>query len=117
MGLLDRVGYYKASTGIPYTDLDSTSQAAILGVASKAPLTNTMASGTWYPATTIMRLILNGSGTITIDAMDIVGNITAGVYTNTISGSINDIDFLYAGLGAVKIRASYTSTAIVSAIL
>lgn len=70
-----------------------------------------MVSGSWMKCPSIFRLRLTGTGTVTIDAKDSLGNITAGVASYTVSGATDQIEFPYAGDNAVAIRAVLTGDA------
>ncbi len=59
----------------------------------------------------IFRLEMTGTGAVTLDSMDSLGNITSGVYSTTLSGATNEIGFPYAGDAAVAIRATLTGSA------
>ena len=70
-----------------------------------------MVSGAWMKMPSIFRLRLTGTGTVTLDAKDSLGNITSAVDTYTVSGATDQIEFPYAGDNAVAIRATLTGTA------
>jgi hypothetical protein len=115
-----------ALTGVPTAPTaaagNNTTQVATTAfvqavAALQAPLSQSMTAGTWYPCASITRLLLNGTGTVTLDAMDSVGAITTGVYTTTLTSAVILIDWLYPGATAVKIRATLTSTATVTSLL
>lgn len=77
-----------------------------------AYLPNMLVSGEWKPFTSWPRLLLNGSGTVTIDSRNRAGTITTGVFAQTLSGATNEIAFPYFGDDAVEIRATLTGTAV-----
>ena len=70
-----------------------------------------MVSSAWVKVPSIFRLRLTGTGTVTIDSKDSLGNITSAVATYTVSGATDQIEFPYAGDNAVAIRATLTGTA------
>ena len=70
-----------------------------------------MVSGVWMKIPSIFRLRLAGTGTVTIDSKDSLGNITSAVATYTVSGATDQIEFPYAGDNAVAIRATLIGTA------
>lgn len=76
-----------------------------------AVLYGEMVSGTWMKCPSIFRLRLTGTGTVTIDSRDTLGNIAASVASYTVSGATDQIEFPYAGDNAVAIRATLTGTA------
>lgn len=48
---------------------------------------------------------------MTLDSKDAAGTITAGVFSVTLASAVNQIEFPYAGDGAIQIRATLTGTA------
>lgn len=70
-----------------------------------------MVSGVWMKVPSIFRLRLTGTGAVTIDSKDSLGNITTGVASYTVTGATDQIEFPYAGDKAVAIRATLTGTA------
>lgn len=80
----------------------------------KAPISITsvnLENGVWNYCPSIFRLQMTGTGTVTLDSMDALGNITLNVYTVTLTSATNQIGFPYAGDAAVQIRATLTGTA------
>jgi hypothetical protein len=67
-----------------------------------------MVSGAWMKMPSIFRLRLTGTGTVTIDSKDSLGNITSAVATYIVSGATDQIEFPYAGDNAVAIRATFS---------
>ena len=67
--------------------------------------------GAWKRVSGLPRLRLNGTGTVTIDARNLAGTITTGVFTQTVSGASGLIAFPYFGDDAVEVRATLTGTA------
>lgn len=70
-----------------------------------------LTSGEWFPVGSVFRLLMTGTGTVTLDSKDALGAITTSVYTVTLTGATNQIGFPYAGDAAVQIRATLTGTA------
>lgn len=70
----------------------------------------TLQSGVWANPPSIFRLLCNGTGTITLDSKDAAGVITTGVFSVTLSGAVNQIEFPFCGDSAVQIRATLTGT-------
>ena len=89
----------------------SADAGAAAQVATRVPFTQSLASGVWANVPSIFRLALNGTGSVIIDSMDVLGNITTGVASYTPSSAVNSIQFPYAGDSAVQIRATLTGTA------
>ncbi len=84
----------------------------VLEVSAGSPmLMGTLTSGVWFPVGSLFRLLMTGTGTVTIDSKDALGTITTGVYTTTLTGATNEIGFPYAGDAAVQIRATLTGSA------
>jgi len=74
-------------------------------------LMGTLVSGEWFPVGSIFRLLMTGTGIVTLDSKDALGTITTGVFSETLSGATNQIGFPYVGDAAVQIRATLTGTA------
>lgn len=66
---------------------------------------DTSLDGNWMRVPTIFRLRLTGTGTVTIDAKDGLGNITESVAVYTPSSATDQIEYLYPGEDTVYIRA------------
>ena len=81
------------------------------GIDFSGKLAGNLADGEWFNPPSVFRLLLNGTGTVTIDSKDAAGTITTGVYSITLSSAVNQIDFPYAGDSAVQIRATLTGSA------
>lgn len=83
------------------------------------PLTNSQTaitsgyvnSGEWNRALSIFRLRLTGTGTVTVDSRDSLGNITAALAVYAITGATDQIEFPYLGDNAVEIRITLTGSA------
>lgn len=80
-------------------------------VGDQAAPRRVMVNGVWTTTPSVFRLRLTGTGTVTIDARDSLGNITPNVASYTVSGATDQIEFPYAGDNAVAIRAALTGTA------
>jgi TPP-dependent pyruvate/acetoin dehydrogenase alpha subunit len=63
------------------------------------------------PVPSISRLLLNGTGIVTIDSRDAAGAVTGAAFTVTLAGAVNQIEFPYYGDGAVSIRGTFTGSA------
>lgn len=70
-----------------------------------------LANGVWVRIPSIYRLRLTGTGTVTIDARDSLGAVSAAVATFTVSAATNQIEYPYFGDDAVEVRATLTGTA------
>lgn len=70
-----------------------------------------MSSGAWFIPPSVFRLRITGTGTVTIDSRDSLGNITLAVASYTATSATDQIEFPYAGDNAVAIRATLTGTA------
>jgi len=79
--------------------------------AAIAYLPDTLTSGEWKPLTGWPRLLLNGTGTVSIDARNRAGTVTSGVFTQTLLSAVNEIAFPYFGDDTVEVRATLTGTA------
>lgn len=71
----------------------------------------TLVSEEWKGVPSLFRLRLTGTGTVTMDARDSLGNETLALYVYTVSGATDQIEFPYAGDDAVDIRVTLTGTA------
>jgi hypothetical protein len=107
-----------ASGGFDFMDLTSNEFAVTVkfnaltgGIDFSGKLAGNLASGEWFNPPSIFRLLLNGTGTVTIDSKDAAGTIKTGVYSTTLSSAVNEIAFPYAGDNAIQIRATLTGTA------
>lgn len=70
-----------------------------------------LTSGTWMQVPSIFRLRLTGTGTVTVDAKDSLGNITTGVESYAPSGATDEIQYPFLGDDAVSIRVTLTGSA------
>jgi len=68
-------------------------------------------NGVWRPFTGLPRLLLNGTGTITIDARNNAGTVTTGVFSQTVSSASDLVAFPYFGDDAIEVRATLGGTA------
>ncbi len=69
-----------------------------------------MVAAAWMTVPSIFRLRITGTGTVTIDARDSLGNITTAVHVATATAATDQIEFPYAGDDAVETRATLTGT-------
>ena len=69
-----------------------------------------LTSGEWLPVPSIFRLRLTGTGTVTLDSRTLTGAITTGFDTYTAAGATDQIEFPFAGIGAVEIRGTFPAT-------
>lgn len=81
----------------------------------EAPIPNPEAhvmldTGAWQRVPSVFRLLLNGTGTITLDSRDAAGTITSAYAIYTKTDAVNDIEWPYPGADAVEIRATLTGT-------
>lgn len=81
------------------------------GIDFSGMLMGSLADSVWFNPPSIFRLLLNGTGTVTLDSKDAAGTITTSVFSVTLTGAVNQIEFPYAGDGAIQIRAALTGTA------
>lgn len=95
----------------PYFTTDASGNVTGLMGPGGTALYGQMTDGSWMKCPPIFRLRLTGTGTVTLDAKDALGNITTGVASYTVSGATDQIEFPYAGDNAVAIRATLTGTA------
>lgn len=100
----DAVGAAATAQGTANTALASATTARTF-------LPGALSAGVWRPVTGLPRLLLNGTGTVTIDARNRAGTVTTAVYSNTLASAVNQIDFPFFGEDAVEIRAAYTGSA------
>lgn len=84
--------------------------------ASGSVFTGPMVNSVWMPVMSLFRLAMNGTGSVTLDSRDSLGNITLGVFSSTLSAAVNQIGFPFAGASATSIRATLTGTATASVI-
>lgn len=71
-----------------------------------------LSANSWTRVTGLPRLRLTGTGTVSIDARDSLGNITAGVESYSVSGAVNQIEFPFFGESTIEVRATVTGTAV-----
>ncbi|SMD05609.1 hypothetical protein [Novosphingobium sp. B1] len=100
----DAVGAAAAAQGTANTALASATTARTF-------LPGALSAGAWRPVTGLPRLLLNGTGTVTIDARNRAETVTTAVYSTTLASAVNQIDFPFFGDDAVEIRAAYTGSA------
>lgn len=94
--------------------------AALIGVAGgqtvqhvldAIPGQAALVAGQWRRIFGFARLRLTGTGTVTIDARNALGAVTAGVLAYTVSGATNRVEYPFFGDDAVEIRAAFTGSA------
>jgi len=91
-------------------------QPRVAAEPDQAPLTiqtvlrGPMVAATWMTIPSIFRLRITGTGTVTIDASDSLGNITLAVHVAVATAATDQIEFPYAGDDAVEIRATLGGT-------
>jgi hypothetical protein len=95
------------STVTTDTAVATVEQAPFVALEPFGPLTQ----GQWQRTTGLPRLLLSGTGTVSIDAINAAGAITTGVEAYTISDATNQLEYPYFGADAVAIRATYSNTA------
>lgn len=115
-----KMATYISDPAAKLSDVPVTSRKTLTGgietSAGGTVINGTLISGAWAVPPSIFRLLLNGIGTVTIDSRDAAGVITPAVYSTSLSGAVNVIDFPYAGDSAISIRATLTGTATVQVI-
>lgn len=99
---------YVARTVVPYAPAGA-------GIGLRGPsgglLRGALTGGEWFTIPSIFRVRLTGTGTVTLDSKDSLGNITTSVASYTVSGATDQIEFPFAGNNAVAIRAALTGDA------
>lgn len=111
-GVLDGNGVYSASATTLFVEKlfsGVTNQYDFLALASIVP-GGPMANGTWVYLPAIYKLILNGTGLVTIDTITRAGVITTGVVSYNVTGS-EIYMYYYFGPQVSSIRATLTGTA------
>lgn len=66
-----------------------------------------LVSGEWVTTPSVFKLIMNGTGAMSLDSRDANGAVTTGVFSKTLSTAINEVGFPYAGDSAMAIRATF----------
>ena len=87
-------------------------EAAALYGAMRAAV-SPLASGQWYAAWPMLRLRLVGTGLVTVDARDRLGNIEPAVASYTAAAATNQIEYPYLGDTAVDLRVTITGSLVV----
>ena len=72
--------------------------------------------GEWVTTPAIFKLLLNGTGSVTMDSRDAAGVVSLAVYSEVLSGAVNQIGFPYSGDGAMAVRFNIPATATVQVI-
>jgi len=101
----------KAANDRPLRDSLTPAQVAALQTATATAVWRAMAPGA-MPTT---RLRMTGTGTVSMDARNREGTISAAVYTASVSGAAL-VDYAYPGDDAVEFRINLTGTAAVEVI-
>jgi len=70
-----------------------------------------LTDGAWKRFSGMPRLLLNGTGTVTIDARNKAGTVTSDVFTETVSSATDAVRFPFFGDDAIEVRAALTGTA------
>ena len=65
----------------------------------------------WKPLTGLYRLLLNGTGSISVDVKDSGGNVTSAVLAESFENYVNKVTFPYFGDEAIAIMVTATGTA------
>ena len=107
---------YQGNCNVPTWGRDTSGNVTGLVGPDGPVLYGQMVSNVWMKIPSIFRLRMTGTGTVSIDAKDSLGNITASVASYTVSAATDQIEFPYAGDDAVAIRATITGTCTVEVI-
>lgn len=67
-------------------------------------------SGEWVTTAAVFKVVITGTGSVTMDARDANGDITSSVYSESLSGAVNQVGFPYAGDAAMAVRFNFPST-------
>lgn len=70
-----------------------------------------LVSGQWMTVASVNRLLLSGTGTITIDSRDRAGTVSSSVESYSVTGAVNQLEYPFFGETAVQIRATLTGSA------
>ena len=89
--------------------------SALAGTAYQAPSV-TLVSNTWYSVPAMFRLVINGTGNVSIDTTDIDGSVTTAAFVYIESGALNDTH-TYLSETVSSIRAVFGSGLSVSLVL
>ena len=84
--------------------------------AVSASIGGALTSGTWIPVPSIFRLRLTGTGTVTLDSRTKAGVITTALGSYTAASATDQIEFPFAGIGAVEVRGTFPATMTVEVI-
>lgn len=101
------------STGaiIPVTATrDASGNVVGLSAGGEVFMSGPLANGAWVKTPSIFRIRITGTGTVTLDSRDSLGNITTSIASYTVSNATDQIEFPFAGTNAVAIRATLTGT-------
>lgn len=75
------------------------------------PFFGSIVSGAWIKVTNLVRLRITGTGTITIDLKDSLGNITITAETIVASNETDRIEYPFIGNDTIYIRVNITGSA------
>lgn len=100
---------------LPIVQTSETKKTTLNDIFTFAALPGPLTSE-WRRFPSLCRLLLNGTGTVTIDARNKSGTATSAVFVETITGASNAVRFPYFGDDAYEIRATLTGTATVEII-
>ena len=89
---------------------DASGNVVGLSAGGETILSGQLASGAWAKTPSIFRLRITGTGTVTLDSKDSIGNIATAIASYTVSGATDQIEYPYPGDNAVAIRATLTGT-------
>ena len=77
-----------------------------MSAGSGASMYGALANGVWHAIPSIWRLRLTGTGTVTLDSVDSLGNVTSAFDSYSVAGATDDVEFPFAGTNAVAVRAT-----------
>ncbi|WP_069337158.1 hypothetical protein [Sphingobium yanoikuyae] len=101
---------YQRTATAPYYE-DQGDVAAPVSQAQMSAFPGPLQNGTWKRIFSLPRLLLSGSGTVTIDARNRSGTVVLAVETYTLTAASGQIEYPYFGDDAVEVRATITGTA------
>lgn len=94
----------------PYYE-DQGDVAAPVSQAQMSAFPGPLINGAWKRIFSLPRLLLSGTGIVTIDARNRAGTVVLAVETYTLTAASGQIEYPYFGDDAVEVRASITGTA------
>jgi hypothetical protein len=101
---------YKRISSSPYYE-DQGDAAAPVSQAQVSAFPGPLIAGAWKRIFSLPRLLLSGTGTVTIDARNRAGTVAPAVATYTLTAANGQIEYPYFGDDAVEVRATFTGTA------